>query len=77
MQDLLFNGVIRPSQSPYSSPVFLVRKVDGSWRLYVDYKALNKATIKDRSPILVVEELLDELYGFIVFSKLDLMSGYH
>eukprot|EP00253_Pinus_taeda_P012213 PITA_12213 len=77
VQELLKKGFIRPSTSPCGSPIVLVRKKYGSWRMCIDYRALNKITIKKIYPLPHIDELLDQLKEVVYLSKLDLHSGYH
>lgn len=77
MQDMLKEGIIQPSSNSFASLVVLVRKADGSWCLCVDYRALNTNMVKDKFPIPLIDDLLDDLQGTKIFSKLDLHSGYH
>jgi transposase InsO family protein len=74
---LLANGWVADSNSRYAAPIIFVKKADGSLRMCVDYRALNKITSKDRYPLPYIDDLLDRLHGARVFTKLDLASGYH
>ena len=77
IDDLLSQGHIRPSTSPYGAPVLFVPKKDGRWRMCVDYRALNRQTIRDRYPLPRIDDLLDRLGQARHFTRLDLASGYH
>jgi hypothetical protein len=77
LKELLDLGLIRPSVSPWGAPVIFVKKKDGSLRLCIDYRDLNRATVKNRYPMPQIDDLFDQMKGATVFSKIDLRSGYH
>ena len=77
IKELLEKGYIRPSSSPWGAPVLLVEKKDGTLRMVVDYRSLNDVTINNMYPLLMINDLFDQLVGAKVFSKIDLRSGYH
>ena len=77
LQDLLNKGMIRPSVSPWGAPVLFVKKKDGSMRLCIDYRELNKLTIKNKYPLPRIDDLFDQLKDATCFSKIDLRTGYH
>nr|GEX60994.1 putative reverse transcriptase domain-containing protein [Tanacetum cinerariifolium] len=77
LQELSDKGFIRSSSSPWGAPVLFVKKKDGSFRMYIDYKELNKLTVKNRYPLPRIDDLFDQLQGSSIYSKIDLRSGYH
>ncbi|GJW27318.1 reverse transcriptase domain-containing protein [Tanacetum coccineum] len=77
LQEISDKGFIRPSSSPWGASVLFVKKKDGSFRMCIDYRELNKLTVKNRYPLLRIDDLFDQLQGSSVYSKIDLRSGYH
>ena len=77
IKDMFDNGLIRPNTSPCGSPIVLIPKKDGTWCMCVDFRALNKITVKNRYPLPRINDLLDQLKEENNFTKLDLQSGYH
>ena len=77
LQELLEKGYVIPSVSPWGAPVLFVKKKDGTLRLCIDYRHLNKVTVKNKYPLPRIDDLFDQMRGAKVFSKIDLRSGYH
>ncbi|GJV47291.1 putative reverse transcriptase domain-containing protein [Tanacetum coccineum] len=77
LQELSDKGFIRPSSSPWGAPVLFFKKKDGSFRMCIDYRELNKLTVKNRYPLPRIDDLFDQLQGSSIYSKIDLRSGYH
>ncbi|GJY45748.1 hypothetical protein Tco_0434811, partial [Tanacetum coccineum] len=77
LQELSDKGFIRPSFSPWEALILFVKKKDGSFRMCIDYRELNKLTVKNRYPLPRIDDLFDQLQGSSVYSKIDLRSGYH
>ena len=77
LQELLDKGFIRPSTSPWGAPVLFVKRKDGTLRLCIDYRELNKVPVKNKYPLLRIDDLFYQLQGAQYFSKIDLRSSYH
>ncbi|KAI3795204.1 hypothetical protein L1987_37853 [Smallanthus sonchifolius] len=77
LEELIEKGFIRPSISPWGAPVLFVKKKDGIMRMCIDYRKLNKRTVKNKYPLPRIDHLFDQLQGASWFSKIDLRSGYH
>ncbi|GJW28853.1 putative reverse transcriptase domain-containing protein [Tanacetum coccineum] len=77
LKELSDKGFIRPSSSPWGAPILFVKKKDGSFRMCIDYRELNKLTVKNRYPLPRIDDLFDQLQGSSIYSKIDLRSGYH
>jgi hypothetical protein len=77
LEELLKKGYIRPSVSPWGAPVLFVKKNDGTLRLFIDFRQLNKVTVKNKYPLPRIDDLFDQLKDARIFSKIDLRSGYH
>jgi len=77
LKKMLDKGYIRSSVSPWGAPMLFVKKKDGTLRLCIDYRQLNKVTIKNRYPLPRIDYLFDQLKGAVVFSKIDMRLGYH